>query len=156
VSKHRLVAELLDAVRASRAAVDQLDEAACLALGINRTDGRCLDVLDQEGPVTAGRLAQRTGLSAAAVTTAIDRLEHHGYARRVRDLQDRRRVLVELTDLARERSARIWGPLAADNDDLHRYTATDLELLIDFHRRTQYADEERAAQVRELRFQHGR
>ena len=121
-------------------------------MGINRTDGRCLDVLDQEGPVTAGRLAQRTGLSAAAVTTAIDRLEHHGYARRARDSRDRRRVLVELTDLARERSARIWGPLAADNDDLHRYTAAELQLLIDFHRRTQHADEDRAAQVRHLRF----
>ena len=50
-------AELVAAVRDARAAVEQLDEAACAALGINRTDGRCLDVLDREGPLTAGRLA---------------------------------------------------------------------------------------------------
>lgn len=147
-----LVAQLLGAVRAARAAVDQLDEAACRALGINRTDGRCLDVLDQEGSVPAGRLAERTGLSAAAVTTAIDRLEQKRYVRRRRDPNDRRRVLVELTPLAAERSARIWGPLAATTGDLDRYTADQLELLIEFHRRNQRVDEIRAAQIRELRF----
>jgi DNA-binding MarR family transcriptional regulator len=131
-------------------AADQLDEAACDALGINRTDGRCLDVLDREGPVTAGRLAQAAGLSAAAATTAIDRLEAKGYARRTRDENDRRRVVVALTPLARERTGRIWGPLAASTGELRRYTAAELELLIDFHRQNRQADEQRAAQVRSL------
>lgn len=148
-----MIADLLGAVRAARAAVDQLDEAACHALGINRTDGRCLDVLDREGPVIAGRLAQQTGLSAAAATTAIDRLEAKGYARRTRDADDRRRVLVALTPLARKRTGRIWGPLAATSGELQRYTADELELLIDFHRHNRQADEHRAAQVRQLRFE---
>jgi DNA-binding MarR family transcriptional regulator len=147
-----LMTDLVEAVRAARAAVDQLDEAACQALGINRTDGRCLDVLDREGPVTAGRLAQQAGLSAAAATTAIDRLEAKGYVQRSRDANDRRRVLVALTPLARQRTRRIWGPLAATRGDLERYTADELELLIDFHRQNRQADEQRAAQVRALRF----
>jgi DNA-binding MarR family transcriptional regulator len=145
--------ELVAAIRAARAAADQLDEAACHALDLNRTDGRCLDVLEAEGPLTAGHLAQRAGLSAAAATTAIDRLQAKGYVERTRDADDRRRVLVALTPLARERSGRIWGPLAATTpDDLRDYTDEQLALLVDFLRRTQRADEDRAAQVRQLRF----
>ena len=59
-----------------------------------------VDVLDREGAVPAGRLAQVTGLSTGAMTTALDRLERSGYARRVRDAGDRRRVLVQLTEQA--------------------------------------------------------
>lgn len=143
--------ELLAAVRAARAAVNQLDEASCRALGINRTDGRCLDVLDQDGPVAAGRLAERSGLTPAAVTAAIDRLERKGYVRRSGDPTDRRRVLVGLTPLARERSAHLWGPLAAEAGDLDDYSSAELQLLIDFHRRSQRSDETRAAQIRALR-----
>jgi DNA-binding MarR family transcriptional regulator len=149
--KRVLVRELLAAVRAARAAVDQLDEASCRALGINRTDGRCLDILDQERAVSAGRLAERSGLTAASATAAIDRLERKGYVRRATDPADRRRVLVELTPLARRRSAHIWGPLAAQASELDDYSPAELELLIDFHRRSQRSDEARAAEVRNLR-----
>lgn len=148
MSKERLIRDLLAAVRAARAAVDQLDETSCRALGINRTDGRCLDIIDQEGRVPAGRLAHRSGLTPAATTAAIDRLERKGYVRRAPDPDDRRRVLVELAPLARRRSAHIWGPLAAEADELSGYTATELELLIDFHRRSRRSDEARAAGLR--------
>jgi DNA-binding MarR family transcriptional regulator len=43
----------------------------------------------------AGRLAELTGLTTAAVTGIIDRLEEAGYARRVNDPNDRRRTIVE-------------------------------------------------------------
>ena len=49
-----------------------------------------------EGPVTAGRLAELTGLTTGAITTVLDRLEKAGLpACRARELHDRRRVLVE-------------------------------------------------------------
>jgi len=149
MSKERLVRELLAAVRAARAAVDQLDEASCRALGINRTDGRCLDIVDQEGPVPAGRLAERSGLTPAAATAAIDRLERKGYLRRTPDSADRRRVLVELTGLARRRSAHIWGPLAAEATELFDYSRDELEVLIGFHHRSRESDEARAAALRD-------
>ena len=40
----------------------------------------------------------------------LDRLERIGYISRGTDAGDRRRVLVELTPLAIERSKEIWGP----------------------------------------------
>jgi DNA-binding MarR family transcriptional regulator len=65
------------------------------------------------GTVSAGRLAQQSGFTTAAVTTVIDRLEKAGYARRRDDPNDRRRVLVELTPLMRERAEVIWGSVSS-------------------------------------------
>lgn len=151
-NKDDLIDELLFEIRASQSAVDQMDDAACRALGINRTDGRCLDVIDREGPVAAGRLAEASGLTTAAVTAVIDRLERAGYARRVGDPNDRRRVLVELTPLMRERSEAIWGPFSIFRDVVGRYTVEELELLRDFHRTGREYNERRAAEVRRMRF----
>jgi DNA-binding MarR family transcriptional regulator len=152
-SKSELVEELANEVRASQAAVDQMDEAACRVLGINRTDGRCVDIIDREGPVAAGRLAEQSGLTTAAVTAVIDRLEKAGYARRLDDPNDRRRVLVELTSLARERAEVIWGPFSIFQDELSKLTIEQLKFLIDFHRRGREYNQQRAAEIRDLRFE---
>ena len=81
------------------------------------------------------------------------RLERAGYARRVGDPKDRRRVLVELTPLARERAEAIWGPYSFFREMLGRYTVEQLELLRDFHRMGREYNERRAAEVRGLRFE---
>jgi DNA-binding MarR family transcriptional regulator len=86
------------------------------------------------------------------VTAVIDRLERAGYARRVGDPKDRRRVLVELTPLAREREV-IWGPFSVFKEILGRYTVAELELLRDFHRMGREHNERRAAEVRNMRFE---
>jgi len=151
-SKRELIDQLALEVRAAQSATDQMDDAACRALGINRTDGRCLDVIDREGPVSAGRLAQASGLTTAAVTAVIDRIEKAGYARRLSDRNDRRRVLVELTPLARERAEIIWGPMAILHQALAERTIDQLQLLIEFHRQSRRYNEQRAAEVRELKF----
>jgi DNA-binding MarR family transcriptional regulator len=107
--------ELLDrlslAIRASQNTSEAFDEEVAAALGINRTDLRCLDILGQRGPLTAGQLAQAMHLTSGAVTTLVDRLERRGYARRVRDSGDRRRVLVELTPETEQRALRFYEPL---------------------------------------------
>jgi DNA-binding MarR family transcriptional regulator len=63
-------------------------------VGQHATDLECLDFLILNGPATAGKLAELTGLTTGAVTAVIDRLEKAGYARRERDLDDRRKVIV--------------------------------------------------------------
>ncbi|MEY2443046.1 MAG: hypothetical protein QOJ46_2472 [bacterium] len=151
-TKRELIAELADEVRAGQVAVDLMDDAACHAMGINRTDGRCMDIIDREGPVPAGRLAEASGLTTAAVTAVIDRLAKAGYARRLDDANDRRRVLVELTPLARERAGVIWGPLAELHEALSRYTVEELTLLRDFAKMGREYNEQRAAEVRAIRF----
>jgi DNA-binding MarR family transcriptional regulator len=112
--KKKLAADLIHLARAHEAANDAFDEVACEKLGINRTDLRCLNIVDNQGPMTAGRLATLSGLTTAAVTTVLDRLERAGYARRVREQADRRQVIVELTPLLAERAGPIWGPLGEE------------------------------------------
>src|SRR5690242_15465290 len=84
--------QFFEAVRANQSATDMFDEAVAQFLGINRTDGRCLDVIDRRGRVSAGQLANESGLTTGAVTVVIDRLERAGYVRRIRDELDRRKV----------------------------------------------------------------
>jgi DNA-binding MarR family transcriptional regulator len=92
-----------------RRAGDQLDEAVALQFGLNRTDLRCLGILYRRGRVTAGELAEESGLTPGAITTVLDRLEKGGYANRVADPADRRRVLVVSTVATREIGARVQG-----------------------------------------------
>jgi len=133
--KREVFDELVHEVRRSQEATQRFDEAVAEAAGVNLTDMRCLEVLGLEGPVTAGRLAEATGLTTGAMTTALDRLERHGYARRVRDTADRRRVLVEITPLAMAGAARFYGEHMAHSEVLYdRYTKSELELLLGFVR----------------------
>lgn len=102
LSREKLVAldQLIAAIRVSQTASDVMDEAFVALLGINRTDGRCLDIVQRLGRITAGELAEHSGLTTGAVTAVIDRLEKAGYLQRVRDAADRRKVFVELTELS--------------------------------------------------------
>ena len=73
--KQQIFAELLAEVRRSQSATARFDRAVGDAVGLNLTDMGCLDFLGQQGPVTAGRLAELTGLSSGAMTNRIDRVE---------------------------------------------------------------------------------
>ena len=131
--------ELIEAinleVRRSQNRTDAWDEAVGHAIGINRTDQRCLDIISQESGMTAGRLAELAGLTTGAVTTVLDRLERAGFARRARDESDRRRVRVELTEKAHVEIWRYYEPLARMSEQLYeRYSDAQLELLLDFLR----------------------
>ncbi|MFD9939645.1 MarR family winged helix-turn-helix transcriptional regulator [Nonomuraea sp. NPDC059023] len=69
--------------------------ATAEAAGLNATDYYALNLLDLSGPLTSGDLAAGTGLTTGATTRLIDRLEKGGFARRVPDPDDRRKVIVE-------------------------------------------------------------
>ena len=146
--KRQVFDELIGEVRRSQSATDRFDQAVADALGLNRTDMRCLDTIDREGPVPAGRLAEATGLTSGAITTVLDRLERAGYARRVRDAGDRRRVLVELTPQTREHMYEFFEPHIALSERLYaRYTQEQLELLLEFVRAGREFNEGHAAEI---------
>jgi DNA-binding MarR family transcriptional regulator len=148
--KRSVFAELIDEIRRSQNATDRFDSAVAEALGVNRTDMRCLDVLEREGPVPAGRLAEATGLTSGAITSVLDRLERAGYARRVSDPSDRRRVLVELAPAAHERASGFYAEHLEQSQRLYqRYTHHQLELLLEFVRSGRQFNERRAAELEE-------
>jgi DNA-binding MarR family transcriptional regulator len=106
--------ELAEAMRAYQMAVDIFDDAVAGKLGLNRTDFRCIDILDQHQPMTAGALAQAARISSGTMTFVIDRLEAAGYVRRRRDDDDRRRVLVEMVPAAQRKVLAYHLPMIED------------------------------------------
>jgi DNA-binding MarR family transcriptional regulator len=154
--RNELRREAFAANRAYQRAADDLDEAVIHHLGINRSDGRCLDVLEERGPIAAGELAAATGLSPGAITTLVDRLEEDGFVRRVRDAADRRRVLIELTESARAVIDDVYGPLVEGDPWIRELDAEQLTLIRDFLRLGAERNVKTAARVRALPAREGR
>jgi DNA-binding MarR family transcriptional regulator len=146
--KRQIFEELVYEVRRSQAATDRYDQAVADAIGLNRTDMRCLDVIQREGPVPAGRLADETGLTTGAITTVLDRLERAGFARRTRDPADRRRVLVELAPEAQGGAGDYYGEHMSHGERLfRRYSEEQLGLLLEFTREGRELNEREAAKL---------
>ncbi len=146
--KRQIFDELIYEVRRSQNATDRFDQAVADAIGLNRTDMRCLDVIQREGPVPAGRLAEETGLTTGAITTVLDRLERGGFARRVRDPGDRRRVLVEVTPEAFHGAADYYGEHMALSERLYRrYTEEQLQMFLEWVREGRELNEREAAKL---------
>jgi DNA-binding MarR family transcriptional regulator len=133
-SKRDLIDRLVGEFRTSGNQDSAFDNLAAERLGINRTDLLCLNAIENAGGLTAGRLAAEAGLTSGAVTGVIDRLERAGFARRVADPDDRRRVKVEVTPEFYARADEIWGPVKADWESTlgERFTAAELERIIEF------------------------
>jgi DNA-binding MarR family transcriptional regulator len=119
--------------RAYQTANDNFDQAIADHVGMNRTDMRCLDLIDQAGGMTAGELARAAGLTTGAVTAVIDRLEKAGMARRVPDASDRRRVRLEVTPQLWERTGPLMMPFIDESQAiLDDYSTEELERFTEF------------------------
>jgi DNA-binding MarR family transcriptional regulator len=97
----------------------EFDDEVGRLLGLNPADLRCLDWLS-EGRMSAGDLSRATGLSSAATTSMIDRLERKEFVRRVRSEADRRKVMVEMTQAGNERIWQLYGPLVSEGTGLFK------------------------------------
>ncbi len=149
--RQRLGASLGMASREATRASAALDEAVVAFMGINATDGRACDVLDQYGQMTAGELAEHLGLTTGAVTTLIDRLERVGMVERVRDASDRRRVYVSSTPATREILAAIYTPFRRAWVELGRgFTEEEMRAARTFQRMSADLNAAFAALLREV------
>ena len=150
-TKEQLRRALAAEARMRQRAVDALDEAVADRLGVNRTDLRCLDVLMECESATPGQLAAALGLTSGSVTTMVDRLERMGYVRRQADPRDRRKVNVVPTPKVVQAAMSLYGPIVREGAGiLGRYTAEQLEALIDYTRRDRVLQEQHAARIRAL------
>jgi DNA-binding MarR family transcriptional regulator len=137
-SKRSQIDELVALFRLSGNQDNAFDNVAAERLGVNRTDLHCLNIIESRSGLTAGELAAEAGLTTGAITGVVDRLERAGYARRVRDPADRRKVSVEVTPQFYARADAIWGPMKRDWEHvlMSRLTSEQLECVIDFLRST--------------------
>jgi DNA-binding MarR family transcriptional regulator len=128
-----LLAALHQAMRGFTNQVTFYSEAVAAAVGIHPTDLDCLSVIDMEDGLTAGRLAEVTGLTTGAVTGVIDRLERAGYVRREADPSDRRRVVVRaVPDALGPIGAAFVPMLTATSTMAARYSDAELATITDY------------------------
>jgi DNA-binding MarR family transcriptional regulator len=128
-----LMLELELAVRKSSALGVLFGQTVASRVGVSSSDLECLDFLNIEGRVTAGRLAELTGLTTGAITGVVDRMEKAGLVRRERDESDRRKVFIAIVPEALGRIGRCYAPLQkAVTKDWEGYTDAELRLLLRF------------------------
>src|SRR6516162_2255124 len=116
-------------------AASDFSESLAKKLKLSRTDMRCLELIGRHGPLTAGRLAEESGLTTGAVTFILDRLEASGMVTRRRDTEDRRRVWVEIVPEAQQRLARLQQPVADEMREVaSQFKVDELQVVRDFMR----------------------
>jgi DNA-binding MarR family transcriptional regulator len=85
------------------------------------------------GVTTPTQLAGLLGMGTGAVTQVIDRLEHAGFARRVREAKDRRSVSIELVPEKARQVGALYSTLQQDAAELTgSYDDRDLALIVDY------------------------
>ena len=110
--------------------------AVASMFGLNATDLHSLRLLGERS-MSAGELSEQLGLTGAAVTALVDRLEEAGFVERDRGTSDRRRITVhanparlrEVDDLYATQGARMKKLLS-------RYTADEIRVIVNFLEQT--------------------
>jgi DNA-binding MarR family transcriptional regulator len=120
-----------------QAAYDDRDRAMAEALGVNRTDLRCLDLIVRAGPQTATELGARLHLTRGSMTTLIDRLQQAGYVERRDDPHHGRRKLITPTETLFEALRPLLkAAIGNGHARLAKYEDAELALILDFLRDT--------------------
>jgi DNA-binding MarR family transcriptional regulator len=144
-----LLAELRRAAQTSATDGILFHQAVADRVGLHVTDLRCLNLLSQAGPLTAGELGQQLGLgTTGAVTRMVDRLERAGYVRREIDPGDRRRVIIHpLPERLTAIAPHYQGMATAWNDLLGVYSDEQLALFLDLFDRMHRLSQQQLASL---------
>lgn len=111
VLEERIRGEWIGTVLALVHAIDHAWQALATHARLPLNELITLEHLYFCGPASSPALRRRTGLTASAVTGLIDRLEQRELVRRVRPSDDRRVVLVELTESGQPYAEGLFQPL---------------------------------------------
>jgi DNA-binding MarR family transcriptional regulator len=126
-----------------------LAQAVADRMGMHSTDIETLDLLNVLGAMTAGRLAELTGLSTGATTRLVDRLVRAGYVERRSDPNDRRRVIIEPIYSNIEPVGELYTPLTERLTTLwESFTPDELRVILRFVRGSNAAVSESNADLR--------
>jgi DNA-binding MarR family transcriptional regulator len=93
----RTAEDILLALRRIMRSMDIASRQLIIERGLTTPQLICLQNLQEQGPLTTGKLAEAVSLSPATVTGILDRMERRGLITRERRPEDKRRVLVAVT-----------------------------------------------------------
>jgi len=126
-------------------------QAVADRVGISATDLETLDILVRSGPLTAGRLAELTGLTTGAITGLVDRLERRGYAHREPHPMDRRSVIVQplIENAERDLAPLYAGMSQAMRELMSGYSDEELSVITEFLTRAASITADQVARLRD-------
>ncbi|MGC4376393.1 MarR family transcriptional regulator [Fictibacillus sp. Mic-4] len=131
--RDELIHALTDQMRISSTVTIFFHQAIAEHLGLNQTDHKCLELLQRKGAMTAGELAEESKLTTGAITGVIDRLEKAGFARRVKDPNDRRRWIIEIVQENIKIIEDLFKTFAQQTMQLYdKYTDEELAVILDY------------------------
>lgn len=146
----RAAASVRESLRELAVQLSVLNHRVGAKLELKDTDVDCLDLINRQGPLSPTALARLAGLHPATMTGVLDRLEKGGWIARERDPDDRRAVRIRaLKDRNGEVLAAYAGMNTAMDELCAGYTVEELELIVDFVRRTARAGQGAVEGLRE-------
>jgi DNA-binding MarR family transcriptional regulator len=132
-SRAELVGAALGALRRLGTETDGLDQRAANRFEISRTDLQLIDRLRSDGPQTPSYLARSVGLTSGGLSIALERLERIGYIQRSQHPDDRRSVLVQVTEAIVPLEEEVFGPLIQEMKSLlDTYGDRELTIIREF------------------------
>ncbi|MCB8925633.1 MAG: MarR family transcriptional regulator [Ardenticatenaceae bacterium] len=135
-------------VRQLSTATTMAASAIAQQIGMNSSDLQCAELLVRMGPLTAGQLAELSGLTTGAITGVVDRLERAGWAKREADSKDRRRVIIRALPQDSPAESSLYNPYTeAMSDLLADYNDEELGFILEFISRLTAVTSQMAAQI---------
>lgn len=106
-------------------------------LDVYNHDWTTIDMLSETGPITAGELGRRVGLTTGSVTALVDRLERAGYVKRERHPKDRRSIMIVPQYEDKSEVQHVYETLNQHMTELtNQYTAEQMETIQSFLKAT--------------------
>ena len=121
MSERDLSVEVLETLRKIIRAIDIHSRKLSKEFGLTGPQLVVIKEIASKGPVSIGAVARGVSLSQATVTSILDRLEQRDFVIRDRSSEDRRRVLVHVTEKAQ--AVLESNPNFLQDEFLRRFTA---------------------------------
>lgn len=150
LNREELIGALAQLGREHSTAAVMFHSALAERFGLSATDWKCAEIVHRMGPMTAGQLAELSGLTTGAITGVIDRLEKQQIVRRGNDPNDRRRVIIHPLEEREEEAMELFVPFQESLAKLYaRFSDEELALIYEYVKQETELLQQEAIRMRE-------
>lgn len=149
LSREELIGSLAQLGREHSTAAVLFHSALADRFGLSATDWKCAEIVHRMGPMSAGKLAQLSGLTTGAITGVIDRLEKQQILQRRNDPNDRRKVIIHPLEAREEEAMALFAPFQKALLELYaQFSDEELAFIYDYLKQETELLEQEAMRMR--------